>query len=126
MRYALGEPKVILEVPRNAQIVKGSNDIKSNITEDASKRITDTVAEQMHQTGRKRRGTNSDLDDRNDPFLVQRKSNKKRRKQENSSVNASGSNNQYVSFIGKILICTLVALFTSIWRVDVLPCFFFF
>ncbi|CAK7324060.1 unnamed protein product [Dovyalis caffra] len=87
IRYAYGEPKVILEVPPEGEITKEACGVEYDIAELANERITHPISDLALQAGRKRRVDNSSLDDSVDFQPGKSRSNKKRRQKEIASAN---------------------------------------
>ncbi|XP_038701948.1 protein CROWDED NUCLEI 4-like isoform X2 [Tripterygium wilfordii] len=90
IRYALGEPKVILEVPPECKVSKGTHDFESEIKEDASGTPTSSSTGRGLQAGRKRRVNNLASNDHIDPQPEQGQNNKKRRQQQDEAINPAG------------------------------------
>ncbi|KAG6701134.1 hypothetical protein I3842_08G150000 [Carya illinoinensis] len=82
VRYALGEPKVIVEVPTVGEVVKEANYTESEIKEYASEECAPSISEQELQVRRKKRVIPSISNDGVNLQLEKTQNNKKRRQQE--------------------------------------------
>jgi hypothetical protein len=85
IRYAYGEPKVILEVPLKGDISKESCGVEYDIMEVANERLTFPISDLAPQAERKRRVDNSSLDNSVDSQHGKGQSNKRRRQEEIAS-----------------------------------------
>lgn len=85
IRYAYGEPKVILEVPLKGDISKESCGVEYDIMEVANERLTFPISDLAPQAERKRRVDNLSLDNSVDSQHGKGQSNKRRRQEEIAS-----------------------------------------
>lgn len=85
IRYAYGEPKVILEVPPKGDISKESCGVEYDIMEVANERLTFPISDLAPQAERKRRVDHSSLDNSVDSQHGEGQRNKRRRQEENAS-----------------------------------------
>ncbi|KAF3970938.1 hypothetical protein CMV_005409 [Castanea mollissima] len=85
VKYAIGEPKVIVEVPHVDDIAKATHDNVSEIKEYASEKCAPPISEQQLQAGRKRRVKHSISNDTDNLQSEQRQNRKKRRQQEDAT-----------------------------------------
>lgn len=85
LRYSLGEPKVILEVPSGDKVVKGKHDLESENKKGVAGKCTQSVSEDKIHASRKRRVETDFVG----PSELQRQNNKKRRQQEDFPGNSS-------------------------------------
>ncbi|KAF5454281.1 hypothetical protein F2P56_023958 [Juglans regia] len=85
VRYALGEPKVIVEVPTVGEVVKATHHTASEVEGHSSEKCAPSISEQGLQAGRKRRDIHSISNDGVNLQLEQRRSNKKRRQQDDGA-----------------------------------------
>ncbi|ONI02676.1 hypothetical protein PRUPE_6G214100 [Prunus persica] len=85
---AFGEPKVIVEVPFVGETVKGTH-TESEIKEFDGESCSPLISEHVCQGGRKRRVDKSLSNDGFDPLLEPRQNLKKRRQQQDATVNSS-------------------------------------
>lgn len=84
-KYAVGEPKVIVEVPHVGDIAKATHDNVSENKEYASEKCAPSISEQQLQAGRKRRVKHSISNDSVNLQSEQRQNRKKRRQQEDAT-----------------------------------------
>ncbi|KAJ0039636.1 hypothetical protein Pint_27829 [Pistacia integerrima] len=89
VRFAFGEPKVILEVPSEDKDGKGTHDSESEIKKDAAEKCLQSISEDELQGGRKRRADNYVSSEFVDPSELQRQKKKKRRQQQDVPANPS-------------------------------------
>jgi hypothetical protein len=97
-RYALGEPKVIVEVPPVGDDVKATHYLESEIKEYASEKCAPSVSEQGLRAGRKRRVKHTISNDGVNLQPEQRQNNKKRRQREDDTA-AQPANTERYNFL---------------------------
>ncbi|GMY11981.1 protein CROWDED NUCLEI 4 [Fagus crenata] len=103
VKYALGEPKVIVEVPHVGDNAKATHDNESEIEEYASEKCAPSISEQQLPARRKRRVKHSISNDSINLQSEQRQTRKKRRQQEDATAAQCAITESVISTQKKVL-----------------------